>query len=401
MRRSYILQLVVTTTLVALSAPAEAQQGMGNIYEQMYGEPLDISLEDLVNGSAAYEGRAVRTRGVMFPATDILSMNSTQSGGERQFVLRERGFVVRITPRPEIAANFNFEAMSNIGRVMEVTGLFRSVTDSSLTDARGEIEFWRILAAPDKKERNKEGRLVSLETLVGRPGRWDGRLVRVVGQFRGRNLFGDLPAKSQRTLSDWVIKEDSSAAWVLGKPPRGPGFSLDVEMKRDSGKWIEITGRPRTSDGVVYLQARSVRLTTAPPPKPVVEQKAALPERPKIPPQIVFALPLDGEEVASGARFALQFSKDMDEGSFKGRVALRYRGPTLPGDRGFDQLHLTYDGGRRALRIDPADELKPGRELELVLLPGIKDIEGLELTARDAHIVGAGVADVLRFSIAF
>ncbi len=397
-----MLGSLAAAALLSISAPADAQQSLGNMYEQMYGEPIDISLEDLVNGSAAYEGRPVRTRGAMYPASDILSMATASSQpGNRQFVLRDKGFSVRIIPKPEIAGDFEFNSMTNIGRVMEVTGLFQSVSDAGLTDARGEIEFWRIIAAPEQRERSKDGRLMSLESLLGKPGRWDGQLVRVVGQFRGRNLFDDLPVKSQRGLTDWIIREDSFAVWVVGKPPSGHGFSLDADMKRDSGKWLEVAGRPKTSDGVVYLNARSVRLTTAPPPKPVVERKAEVAERPKTPPQIVFALPLDGEEIASGSRLAVQFSKDMDEATFKGRVALRYRGPALPGDRAFDQLRLVYDGGRRALKIDPADALKPGRELELVLLPGIKDVDGVELTARDGQTVASGFLDLLRYPIAF
>ena len=43
---------------------------------------------------------------------------------------------------------------------------------------------------------------------------------------------------------------------------------------------------------------------------------------------MVFALPLDGEnEVPSDSRFMVQFSKDMDENTFDGRVMLRYAGP--------------------------------------------------------------------------
>ena len=34
----------------------------------------------------------------------------------------------------------------------------------------------------------------------------DGQLVRVSGQFRGRNLYGDLPARSQLDRDDWVVR---------------------------------------------------------------------------------------------------------------------------------------------------------------------------------------------------
>ena len=116
-----------------------------------------------------------------------------------------------------------------------------------------------------------------------------------------------------------------------------------------------------------------------------------------MPPVVVFTLPLDGEgDVPSDSRFVVQFNKDMDEATFKGNVMLRYAGPTLPGDRVFDGMKLTYDQGRRALTIDPGDVLRPGRQIELMLLPGISDIDGLTLVPR----LGAqmdGAADVLRF----
>ena len=80
----------------------------------------------------------------------------------------------------------------------------------------------------------------------------------------------------------------------------------------------------------------------------------------------------------------------------KGHVMLRYAGPTLPGDRVFDGLKLTYDQGRRALTIDPGDVLRPGRQIELMLLPGIADIDGLTLVPRPGKQMDDAV-DVLRF----
>jgi hypothetical protein len=125
----------------------------------------------------------------------------------------------------------------------------------------------------------------------------------------------------------------------------------------------------------------------------------ALPERPKEPPQVVFSLPLDGEtEVASATRFAVQFSKDMDESTFAGRVALRYAGATQAGDTAFGHLAATYDAGLRTLTVDPGDPLRAGRIVELLLLPGIADLDGLALVARPGRSV-AGAADILRFTV--
>jgi hypothetical protein len=116
---------------------------------------------------------------------------------------------------------------------------------------------------------------------------------------------------------------------------------------------------------------------------------------------VVFALPLDGEaEVPSNGRFQIQFSNDMDEASFKGRVLIRYAPPPRAGDRAFDGAKMTYDGGRKALTVDPGDVLRAGREVEILLLPGIIDIDGQELVARPGREGGPmGATDYLRYQV--
>jgi len=174
-------------------------------------------------------------------------------------------------------------------------------------------------------------------------------------------------------------------------------WGLDANLKRDTGKWIEVIGRPETRNGVTYVRAVQVRLTDPPRPTADAAPPPPPPERPKVPPVVVFALPLDGEgDVPSDSRFVVQFNKDMDEASFTGHVMLRYAGPTLPGDREFDGIKLTYDQGRRALTVDPGDVLRPGRQIELMLLPGIADVDGLTLIPRTGLQV-EGAVDVLRF----
>jgi hypothetical protein len=124
-----------------------------------------------------------------------------------------------------------------------------------------------------------------------------------------------------------------------------------------------------------------------------------LPPKPKKPPVVVFSLPLDGErDVPQSGIFQVQFSKDMDENSFKDHVIFRYAGRPQPGDNPLDAERIRYDGGRRTLQVDPGDLLRPGRVVELLLLPGIKDIDGLPLESRPGKNPGQA-ADVLRFQV--
>ena len=190
---------------------------------------------------------------------------------------------------------------------------------------------------------------------------------------------------------------------MTGRKPKGDGFSLDASMKRDTGKWMEVVGRVVTVGPISYIQASSVALGAAPSAAAVAVKASPTPpppEKPKTPPVVVFSLPLDGDrEVPQSSRFQVQFNKDMNEESFRDRVVLRYAGRPQPGDREFTAVRVSYDGGHRALLIDPGDVLRPGRVVELLLLPGIVDIDGLPLEPRGARPVGS-VVDVLRYQVA-
>ena len=381
--------------LVALAVPAAApaQIAIGqdvSRYELLYGQPVDVAIDDLVLEPSSYEGRAIRTKG-------RLDFGSDRAG--RTYSLRSTfGNKLQLYPVPEISAPFEQEAPSLLGRQLEVTGVFHGSSQGGGTQAFA-IEFWAFLGPEEETGKPIKAETVSLEELVTRPGHRDGQTLRVVGKFRGRNLYGDLPSKSELSSSDWVIKDDLFAAWVTGKKPKGSGWALDASLKRDTGRWLEVVGRVETRKGVVYLRARSVGLTE--PPRPTAEAQPPPPPkpRPKVPPALVFSLPLDGElDVPRDTRFVVQFSKDMDEKSFDGHVGLRYAGPRRPGDRGFDGMTLSYDGGLRALTVDPGDLLLPGREVEVVLRPGILDIDGLGLVPRTGEPRG-DVVDVLRYRV--
>ena len=386
MRRLSILALFLG------SLPIRAQDSYGlSRYEQQYGVPVEVTLSDLAQNGTSYEGRAVRTKGQ-------LEFESAQRG--RQFALRDNfGNRVVVVPVNEISGMWDSEGLKMTGKEVEVTGVFGSGRQSGSTVA-GYIQFWKFLGPPEENEKAVAAApTLALEALVAHPDKQEGRLVRVVGQFRGRNLYGDLPSSSERSRSDWVIKDDLFAIWVTGKKPKGSGWELDASLKRDAGHWIEIVGRVESKGPIVYL--RAVQVMQAAPPKAAAQAQPVAPpaERPKVPPVVVFALPLDGDPaVPPQSRFVVQFSKDMDEASFKGHVVLRYLGRTLPGDRDLDAVSLSYDGGRRALTVDPGDSLRPGRQIELLLLPGIADVDGLLLEPRPGREAGVAV-DTLRYKV--
>ncbi len=384
------LATLLLPSLLLAAPPARAQV---NEYEAQYGPTREVALDDLLQMPEVYAGKPVKTRGQL----DMLPSMGTQGYSLRGTF----GGRVFLSPIGEAAAEFDIQAPRWLGKEVEVTGLFGTGTDPNTGTLAAYIAVWGFVGPPDEKAVRGPVVDTTLEDLVTKPGKLDGKMVRVKGQFRGSDLFGDLPSASRKRESDWVIKEDLFAVWVTGRKPRGSGWVFDPGLKRDTGKWLQVTGRVATEKGVVTLDAVDVTLTkepgaalqaAQPPPPP--------PPKPKKPPVVVFSLPLDGErEVPPNTVFQVQFSKDMEETSFKDRVVLRYAGRPQPGDRDLDAVKVSYDLGLRALKVDPGDLLRPGRVVEILLLPGIVDLDGLPLQTRPGLNPG-GATDVLRFQIA-
>lgn len=388
------IRFLLVLGLLAFSSVARAQLNRYDpeYLETLYGPVRDVSLDDLSFNGETYSGRAVRVKGRL----------GIQGLSGMTWELGEAGTRVTIAPIRQGMGEDQLRDLS--GQTIEVTGLFTmtsgqsSANTGALQGTFGVIQFWSWAGPPEKLGKDAKVAVTSLELLVTRAGKMDGQLVRVVGKFRGRNLFGDLPAKSMRRVDDWVIKDSLFAVWVSNKKPKGDGFELDPSIRRDSSRWVEVIGRPSTRNGVVVIDAAQVALTQPPTPKAEAAPPPPPPERPKVPPMIVFSLPLDGEsDFEFSGRIMVQFNNDMDEESFKGRVGLRYEGAAMPGDPGFERMRVSYDPGSKALIVDPGAPILKGRVLDLVLLTGIVDIDGQPLVRRDGKPPQNDIAEMLRF----
>lgn len=388
------IRFLLVLGLLAFSSVARAQLNRYDpeYLETLYGPVRDVSLDDLSFNGETYSGRAVRVKGRL----------GIQGLSGMTWELGEAGTRVTIAPIRQGMGEDQLRDLS--GQTIEVTGLFTmtsgqsSANTGALQGTFGVIQFWSWAGPPEKLGKDAKVAVTTLELLVTRAGKMDGQLVRVVGKFRGRNLFGDLPAKSMRRVDDWVIKDSLFAVWVSNKKPKGDGFELDPSIRRDSSRWVEVIGRPSTRNGVVVIDAAQVALTQPPTPKAEAAPPPPPPERPKIPPMIVFSLPLDGEsDFDFSGRIMVQFNNDMDEDSFKGRVGLRYEGAAMPGDPGFERMRVSYDPGSKALIVDPGAPILKGRVLDLVLLTGIVDIDGQPLVRRDGKPPQNDIAEMLRF----
>jgi hypothetical protein len=355
------------------------------IREALYGATWDAAPAEIAEAPVEFEGQSVRVRG----RYEAAGANAPAR------LVDETGGAVFVTPDSDIARLVSVESKAWPGQVIEVTGVVRRDPTSPPEGPRYTVTFWDFdaSATPATPVIAANATTLKLPELLADPEAVKGQLVRVVGQFRGRNLYGDLPAPAYRHRLDWVLKDERSAVWVTGRPPRGRDFKLDADAPDDVRNWLEVVGRPVMRDGQVVLRAERVALVPAPSAARVKTVRIAAGSG--VPPVVIFTLPLDGESIRSDARFVIQFNKYMDEDTFPGHVVLRYADTLAP----FETLKLAYDDGKRALVIDPGVALEPGRTVECALLPGILDADGLPLMPRRSRAAAEEI-DVLRYDVA-
>ena len=215
---------------------------------------------------------------------------------------------------------------------------------------------------------------VSVRGLALEPWRFVGKTVTVVGNFRGRNLFGDLPGAPNQGPYDFVIKATDGAVWVTGQRPRGRGFDLDVDRRIDSNRWLEVTGTVVIDRGLVRIAVTRLATASAPSEAPLDVAEAATPVLPAAPLEVVFFSPSDGEvDVNSTSTVRIQFSRGLTESTLAGRVEASYQGAPAGS---LLALKAVYDAANRAIEIRFNGPLEAYRTVSVRLLDGIKAFDG-------------------------
>jgi len=241
---------------------------LGTIARSQPGELKWLPLEELLNGNIPLTS-AVRTRGVLEASPRV-------PGTMRRYFLtlpfESKAVTVQrrlpIQPVGVVQATFDFDADSLNMREIEVVGSFQVPAEMGGTGGTGQILWFWAYEVPkgedDGKVDHKPGEL-AIEDLAERPPTLAKETITVIGQFRGSNLFGDLDAATA-PKDAWVLKEGEHAVWVVGKPPKGRGFSLDPGSKSDTRKWLEVTGKLERIGDVLMIRARQVALIARPAP---------------------------------------------------------------------------------------------------------------------------------------
>ncbi len=217
----------------------------------------------------------------------------------------------------------------------------------------------------------------TIRSIAMEPERFDGRSVTLVGRFRGRNLFGDVPAGVAKSKWDFVLQSADAAVWITGLRPKGKDFDLDPGARVDTGRWLQVTGTVHRDPGTLWVEGASVQLTTAPADMPV--QVAAPPPTPEPRPVVIFSAPLaDETDFPITGKVRIQFSRDMKPASFENHVRVRYEGPNAPPEPP-PASTAVYNDGTRALEIRFKEPLLRLQTVVVQLTDGVVAIDGQAL----------------------
>jgi hypothetical protein len=218
----------------------------------------------------------------------------------------------------------------------------------------------------------------TLRMLALAPEDYVGQRVTITGQFRGRNLYGDLPQSPGVTQWDFVLHSGEAALWVTGQRPRGKGFNLDLDARVDTGHWLQVAGAVRQGRGLVWIEATQVTPGQADldfhieaPPPPIVGPA----------PDVIFSDPENSEnEVPLKKAIRLQFSRDINPESLKGNVHWHYAAPDSGEELPQAKLSVRYEALTRSVEIKiDTDDLSRYKNVAVELTDGITATDGAKL----------------------
>jgi hypothetical protein len=271
---SLLVAAVVAATQVTVQRPQELGDPSRPV-GTMYPEAVDVPLSAIWASPESFRNRHVRTRGFV----DVL-----QPG--RYYQLSEGPARLLLIVPHELLTELDRRAGSEV----DARGIVRQLRKKEYTKDGIDIDLIEhpdlpVLPPPGPELptysltvlgfAEREGRPASrtgatagtgsaAALLANPPARGKKQRVVLRGQFRGRNLFGELPAASRRRPSDWVLKDGETALWVTGKEPRGKGWTLDPDYEGDTVRWLEVAGEAEVVGGVLYLDASKLDLVKPP-----------------------------------------------------------------------------------------------------------------------------------------
>jgi hypothetical protein len=211
----------------------------------------------------------------------------------------------------------------------------------------------------------------------------------ITGQFSGRNLLGDLPDAPAQSRYDFVLRAADGAIWIANMRPRlkdanGKDIELGLDARIETGRWLRVRGTVRQVRGLMWVDAEAGSLELAKPPTDAAadEETVRVPAGP--PPEVIFSAPTQDEtDVLQATSVRIQFSRDLDQSTLKGRIRAEYsaaesaeRGePVTPAA----EFTTQYAGAGRVLELKFAKPLERFRTVKVQVLEGVLGTDGQAL----------------------
>jgi Bacterial Ig-like domain len=334
-----------------------------------------------------FHNQAVRIRGEL-----------TGTDGQTPWYLNANGRQVMVMPSRKTGTSASLPGPGAGSKLTDVIGYFLDVGRLEQGDPKATSDLGELAQRLVHKPWPGPGEMLvliaertasaeplpapSVRALALDPDHYVGQDVTVVGRFRGRNLFGDLPDAPGISHWDFVLSSADGAIWVAGRRPKGDNFDLSVENRVDTGRWLEVRGTVRLDRGLVRIDAADIRAAQAPPPSNDTEVTVQLPDKGP-PPEAIFSVPAQDEtDVPATAPVRIQFSRDLDPKSIKGQILITYIGPAPQGAASVPPTSTTtYDEGRRVMEIHFSTPLEQFRTIQVQLGGGITGTDGQPLKA--------------------
>lgn len=221
----------------------------------------------------------------------------------------------------------------------------------------------------------------SIRAIVLHPSRYLDQKVTLTGQYSGRNLLGEQPDAPGKGRYDFVLRSADAAIWVINMRPKlkdtnGKDLEFALDSRLDTSRWLTIRGTIKEGRGLQWLDAEpgSLALAKAPTDTPVAEEQVRVPAAP--PPEVIFSTPAaDETDVAMTTAVRIQFSRDINPSTLKGRVQAHYQQSAAAGR---DQpvappidVTLSYAPANRVLEVHFAKPLERFQTVKVELLDGI------------------------------
>ena len=226
----------------------------------------------------------------------------------------------------------------------------------------------------------------SIRAIVLNPARYIDQKVTVVGQYQGRNLLGDLPDAPAKSRYDFVLRSADAAIWVSNIRPKTKDMDLSLDARIDTGRWLQVTGTLQQARGLQWLDAEAGTLSAARPPTETTEREEPIRVPAAPAPEVVFSAPTQDEtDVMTSTNVRIQFSRDLDPATLKGRIRASYvRAQSLErGEPDTPPIELTtqYNAPSRVLEVRFTKPLERFRTVKLELSEGIIGTDAQPLKA--------------------